>query len=104
MKLLEKVKHLNFIIQDKFQLDEIVRKYGKTSDQKEEYISGVKNENNVQIKRSFKLVKNIARPRRYVSSCKGWFAQNCILCPQTNSFTRQTKPPVIIVKNKSVAQ
>lgn len=55
----KRIKYLDFVVQNEFQLDEIIRKYGKTGDEIEEHITGVEDKNKVQIKRKFELVENL---------------------------------------------
>ncbi|MEM0575066.1 hypothetical protein [Flavobacterium polysaccharolyticum] len=56
MRLLKDISHLEFIIQDDYELDEIILKYGSTGDQIEEHLNGnVKNR--IEIKRFFKCVE-----------------------------------------------
>lgn len=59
MKLLKKIKHLDFIVNNEFDLDEIIRKYGKTGDEIEENITGNININKTQIVRSFNRIENL---------------------------------------------
>ncbi|KIQ21766.1 hypothetical protein RT99_10095 [Flavobacterium sp. MEB061] len=59
MNLLKKVKHKKLIIENDYDLDEIVRKYGKTGDEIEEYISGEVNHEKTQIIRKFTCVENL---------------------------------------------
>lgn len=55
MRLLKDISNLEFIIQDDYELDEIILKYGSTGDQIEEHLNGnVKDK--IEIKRFFKCV------------------------------------------------
>lgn len=55
MRLLKDISHLEFIIQDDYELDEIILKYGSTGDQIEEHLNAnVKDK--IEIKRFFKCV------------------------------------------------
>jgi len=59
MNLLKKIKHKKLIVDCDYDLDEIVRKYGKTGDEIEDYSNGVLDKENIQIKRSFICVENL---------------------------------------------
>ncbi|WP_417951519.1 hypothetical protein [Flavobacterium sp. LB3P21] len=59
MKLLKKIKHIEFIVDNEYDLDEIVRKYGKTGDEVEEHITGKKNIVKTQIIRSFSRIEHL---------------------------------------------
>jgi hypothetical protein len=57
MTTLKKIKHKEFIVNNEFDLDEIIRKYGKTGDEIEEHISGIINLEKTQITRTFSRVE-----------------------------------------------
>lgn len=59
MKILKKIKHKEFIVDNEYDLDEIIRKYGKTGDEIEEHISGIPNGKKTQIIRNFTRVENL---------------------------------------------
>jgi hypothetical protein len=56
MRLLKDILHLDFIIQDEYELDEIIRNYGKVGNEIDDYVGGIVKDE-IQIKRFFKRIE-----------------------------------------------